>query len=1165
MSSAGKSDECRTRSSAAGDAQVEDKPAPSGMSNKPIPSGIEDTIAAPPSGMPDPSTPDLGDTLPARDSQIPPEPMLRSSRSSIPPTPTHRYRHGDELGRGGMGRVVEAYDTQLGRTVALKEVSVRGNSVARRFVREIEITARLEHHGIVPLYDSGTTPDGRPFYVMRRVTGKPLDQVIQASRDLDARLTLLPAMLAAIDAIAHAHKRGVIHRDLKPTNILVGEHGETVVIDWGLAKVIDASGASDDDALDALEPVIPVASDSLQTQVGSVFGTPGFMAPEQARGEELSASTDVYALGATMYQLLAGKPPMTGNSATEVIGKTLMNEIKPLPEVVEGVPPELIAIVEKALSFDEKVRYRNAGELADDLRRFLDGRLVSAHDYTRRQRLARFVRKNRTILSVIALALVAVAALAWFSVSRVIEERDAATEARKQALVEKRSAEQARDRLAERNDELVITQARSLLESNPTQAISLLTEIAPTSKRIADARAVAQSAVVRGVWWGMQGPDAMTIRAELSPDGKQLLQTTRDNVVRVWDLERKRLVIARPYPIHVNARWVREKRVLVFTEDGPPELLDPAGNASTKLGTEPIAEANTSDTGGVALVVDKAGAAALLDLSTGARTPVWPGHVVTTSEIAPDGSWFALADKSSVVAIATNGPELVHRAITQQPLLVLSPKGRLAVMEGNRAFEIAVQDGQWIEIPMSTPGQMRMIASAIYREDVLDVLVFGGEVLGWSNGKLFSRGMQIETITAGLRVADNDVLIAASAESKLQLLSSTMKLTLAFPTAMSHIRIVARPGASRIVVVGDGLITGIELANVLPAQLPFPVGTNMTFASDDTLFTWRNLNELAWGSVHGEPPTKISIDDMSATTPVALDASSGRVAIRQENARGIRILVIAKDSSAPEEIVAVPSGHEPWATLLRGNAIIFGKGETASDGRIFAQIGSADAREVAKLDGAVIGSAPIGPLEFIAISANGEVVRGNISTGDLRRVNVAAGKTMFVASDLGSRVVVVADSRLYLWTRDVVEVTRFDKAIQRVDLLPDGTAIVMLVDRDTLRVPLVAGAKPTRLLGPSQYDSVLDSDGTILAGMMTGFQVGIIDLASGARWSFPAAHAGRPSLTLSPHGRYVVQDTFAGLVVWTLPNPDDDLPAWIDEQTTARMVGGVLTWPWQSH
>src|SRR5262245_34374711 len=218
-----------------------------------------------------------------------------------PTPPPERYKLGAELGRGGMGRVVEAYDVQLGRTVALKEVLPNGGpGTSRRFAREVQLTARLEHPSIVPLYDSGVTIDGRPYYVMRKVSGRPFDELVARARNLDERLTLLPSLLAAIDAVAHAHRRGVIHRDLKPANILVGELGETVVIDWGLAKVI---GEEDEATRDSIPPD---PGDSLKTQIGSVFGTPGFMAPEQARGEELNTRGDVYALGATLYQLLAG-------------------------------------------------------------------------------------------------------------------------------------------------------------------------------------------------------------------------------------------------------------------------------------------------------------------------------------------------------------------------------------------------------------------------------------------------------------------------------------------------------------------------------------------------------------------------------------------------------------------------------------------------------------------------------------------------------------------------------------------------------------------------------------------------------------------------------------------------------------------------------------------
>ncbi|HEX7702197.1 MAG TPA: serine/threonine-protein kinase, partial [Kofleriaceae bacterium] len=178
------------------------------------------------------------DERPGSKPRAPEEPLA-------PPFGHARYEVGAEIARGGMGRVVEATDTLLGRTVALKETLGANDEALRRFRREIYITARLEHPSIVPVHDAGTRPDGSPFYVMRKVTGRPLTELIGAATTLEARLALLPHVVAAAQAIAHAHRRGVIHRDIKPSNILVGELGETVVIDWGLAKVIGEPDTDD--------------------------------------------------------------------------------------------------------------------------------------------------------------------------------------------------------------------------------------------------------------------------------------------------------------------------------------------------------------------------------------------------------------------------------------------------------------------------------------------------------------------------------------------------------------------------------------------------------------------------------------------------------------------------------------------------------------------------------------------------------------------------------------------------------------------------------------------------------------------------------------------------------------------------------------------------------
>jgi eukaryotic-like serine/threonine-protein kinase len=209
-------------------------------------------------------TPSMHATIPATG-----EPVTHAPPGIPPP----RYELGEEIARGGMGRVVEATDTQLGRVVALKEALALDAESLRRFQRETQITARLEHPSIIPVHDAGTMVGGAPFYVMRKIGGRPLEKLVATAETLAARLALIPHVIATAHAVAHAHERGIIHRDIKPSNILCGDHGETILIDWGLAKV---KGEPDD----PIDPSWVIEhDDAVKTRAGIVYGTPGFMAP----------------------------------------------------------------------------------------------------------------------------------------------------------------------------------------------------------------------------------------------------------------------------------------------------------------------------------------------------------------------------------------------------------------------------------------------------------------------------------------------------------------------------------------------------------------------------------------------------------------------------------------------------------------------------------------------------------------------------------------------------------------------------------------------------------------------------------------------------------------------------------------------------------------------
>src|SRR5262245_6847815 len=311
------------------------------------------------------------------------------------------YEIDREVARGGMGRVLAARDTLLCRRVAIKRLIDDSPAARARFLRETQLTARLQHPGIVPVYQAGRLPSSEPYYTMRLVEGTSLAEVAK-NRALAGRLELLPNLQAAADAVAYAHAHGIIHRDLKPANILVGDFGETLVIDWGLAKDLRAADGGIDEALGP-------SPESLElTSTGSVLGTVGYMSPEQATGRQVDERVDVYALGAMLYWLLSAERP----------GEAL--DVHALARRERRVPRDLVAIVAKATAADPATRYPTARALAEDLRRYLAGQLVASHDYTAGELARRWFDKNRKLVAVAALALLAVVVFGVASLARIL-------------------------------------------------------------------------------------------------------------------------------------------------------------------------------------------------------------------------------------------------------------------------------------------------------------------------------------------------------------------------------------------------------------------------------------------------------------------------------------------------------------------------------------------------------------------------------------------------------------------------------------------------------------------------------------------------------------------------------------------------------------------------
>ncbi len=341
-----------------------------------------------------------------------------------------RFRLLRPHARGGLGEVFVALDCELHREVALKQILEKhaDDPVSRqRFVLEAEVTGGLEHPGIVPVYGLGTYGTGRPYYAMRFIKGDSLKEAIEkfhgeaivgsAVRTTPAKKTvrtadttglelrrLLRRFLDVCNAIDYAHSRGVIHRDIKPANIILGKHGETLVVDWGLAKAVGRADPSVGE-----QTIAPSSSGSSETMPGSALGTPAYMSPEQALGDldRLGPRSDVYSLGATLYCLLTGKPPLEGEDVGEILGKVQRGDFVPPRHLESSLDAALEAVCLKAMANQPGDRYPSCRALADDVERWMADEPVSAWAEPWTRKLLRWLTRHRTGVTGAAAAVLA--------------------------------------------------------------------------------------------------------------------------------------------------------------------------------------------------------------------------------------------------------------------------------------------------------------------------------------------------------------------------------------------------------------------------------------------------------------------------------------------------------------------------------------------------------------------------------------------------------------------------------------------------------------------------------------------------------------------------------------------------------------------------------------
>jgi serine/threonine protein kinase/WD40 repeat protein len=607
-----------------------------------------------------------------------PDPSFRRLLDSVTPEADERYDLAEELGRGGIGRVVIGFDRHLGRQVAIKELlsttslelttaSGAADPDLVRFLREARVTGQLEHPSIVPVYELGRRSDGTVYYAMKRVRGRTLRQALRSASSLPDRLRMLDRFVDVCNAIAYAHSRGVIHRDIKPDNVMLGEFGETVVLDWGLTKL-----RNEDDRVGArpggtirrnFDAIGSEASDS-NTRAGEIMGTPAYMSPEQADGdiEMVDERSDVWSLGAVLFELLTGRPPFKSPRVEDTLWKVSTSSVPSILELEPSAPRDLAAVAHKALSRDRNRRYPNAAAMVEDIDAWRNGARVTAYRYSAWELVTKFVREHR------------VAALGGFAFLLAVAAGSIATYVAYRQAVAQRVKAVAAERQANQNLSTAELEKSATLRSQ---------------RDYAAAAVYAAAAQYSSPWEASSRLPYPDLEQRTTEDRSQALLAVRSAVYDT--LTRRVLSFARSFATGeacVSELTAGGSRLLVVNRD--LQLTEWDTETQTRLRTVDVGvcpfDLSSADDGRTVVAVDTRRGAWLISLPSGTKRSLdVEGHRVRNVAIGRGGRYiYATTDGDRLLRLDSRTLAVEASAAVDTPKSVaVSPNGRFVVV-GNR-------------------------------------------------------------------------------------------------------------------------------------------------------------------------------------------------------------------------------------------------------------------------------------------------------------------------------------------------------------------------------------------------------------------------------------------------------------------------------------------------